>query len=136
MLLHHAATHTVLLPQLSSFDSDLKGTRRKTKLMKQTHCMLAVVLTFGAVVVMTLLASCVYGTDATVKEAVLTDSLLRTVADCIHELPQQAPVGRAACILLCNMLAGCDANVSKASVIVVDGVTARVCADETSNADD
>jgi hypothetical protein len=66
---------------------------------------------------MSLLASCVYCSAPTIKEALLTESLMRAIADCIYELPNQAPVGRAACILLCNVLAGCDSNVTKASVL-------------------
>lgn len=83
------------------------------------HARSVALLTFTAVVVMTLLASCVYGSTPAVKEAILTESLMRTVADCIYELPNQSHVGRAACILLCNLLAACDANVAKASIFIV-----------------
>ena len=68
------------------------------------------------VVVMTLLASTVYGLGPENKEKMFADSLACDIAVCIQlSLPNKALVGRAACILLCNMLAGCDANVTKAS---------------------
>ena len=73
-------------------------------------CLIAV-----AVVVMTLLASTVYGLGPDNKEKMFAESLARDIAACIQlSLPSKALVGRAACILLCNMLAGCDANIAKA----------------------
>jgi hypothetical protein len=108
VLLKHEATHAVLLLRLSSFDDDLKG------ILAATPCAWRFLRLF-AVVVMTLLASCVYGSAPAIKASIMTDALLRTVSACILELPNQALVGRAACILLCNVLAGCDANVAKVS---------------------
>ena len=64
---------------------------------------------------MTLLASSVYGSAPNIKANVLTDAVLQGITVCIVDLPRKAPVGRAACILLCNTLAGCDANIIKAS---------------------
>ena len=73
-----------------------------------------------AVVVMTLLASTVYGLAPDHKEKMFVDSLARDIAACIQlSLPNKALVGRAACILLCNMLAGCDANITKARAACV-----------------
>ena len=58
----------------------------------------------------------------------MTDALLRTVSACILELPNQALVGRAACILLCNVLAGCDANVAKVSAPMAAANEGNDCA--------
>ena len=66
-----------------------------------------------AVVAMTLLARSVYGCSPNIKAKVFTDDLMRVVSECISRMPSQALVGRAACILLCNLLAGCDPNVDK-----------------------
>ena len=63
---------------------------------------------------MTLLARSVYGCMPHAKEKVLTDALLQVIAECIAKLPNQPLVGRAACILLCNTLAGSVINVEKA----------------------
>ena len=52
----------------------------------------------------------------------MTDALLRTVSASILELQNQALVGRSACILLCNVLAGCDANVVKVSAIMAAAI--------------
>ena len=65
---------------------------------------------------MTLLASSVYGGAPNIKATVITDAVLQSITACIFELPSKELVGRAACILLCNTLAGCDANVTKASI--------------------
>ena len=70
---------------------------------------------FLSVVAMTLLACTVYGLHSDLKERMLTDSLVRDIAACIQlSIPNNALVGRAACILLCNLLAGCDSNIAKA----------------------
>ena len=78
---------------------------------------------------MTLLASCVYGSTPAVKASIMTDALLRTVSASMLELQNQALnqqnevlVARAACILLCNVLAGCDANVVKVSAIMAAAI--------------
>jgi hypothetical protein len=65
---------------------------------------------------MTLLASSVYGSAPNIKATVITDAVLQSITACIVDLPRKALVGRAACILLCNTLAGCDANIIKASI--------------------
>ena len=84
---------------------------------------------------MTLLASCVYGSTPAVKASIMTDALLRTVSGSMLELQNQALnqqnevlVARAACILLCNVLAGCDANVVKVSAIMAAAIACFVCA--------
>jgi hypothetical protein len=107
VLLGHEATHTVLLQRLSSFDDDLRGMQAPATFALQCSGSIAVVA-------MTLIASCVYGSTPAVKETLLPHMLLRSISASILELPNQAPVGRAACILLCNVLAGCDINVEKA----------------------
>ena len=71
---------------------------------------------------MTLLASCVYGSTPAVKASIMTDALLRTVSASILELQNETLVGRAACILLCNVLAGCDANVIMVSAIMAAAI--------------
>ena len=75
----------------------------------------------GAVVVISLLASTVYGLAPDHKEKMFPDSLARDIAACIQlsSVLNKALVGRAACILLCNMLAGCDANITKARAACV-----------------
>jgi hypothetical protein len=91
LFINHEVTNAVLLQKLSSFDDELK------------------------VVVMTLLARSVYGCMPHIKEKFLTFNLLQEIAVCIMRLPTQAVLGRAACILLCNALAGSSANIEKAT---------------------
>jgi hypothetical protein len=106
----HDVTHKVLLQHIRSFDDDLK------------------------VVAMNLLARSMYGCASNIREQMFTDALLQDIAACIQALPNQALVGCSACILLCNALAGSNANVEKATSFgLFEELTAAASKENDSN---
>jgi hypothetical protein len=110
VVINHEATRSVLLQELSTFCEDLKGTA-----LNQSMCLIRTsFLSTCSAVALTFLASTVYGMASEIKESVMSTLLLRDIACCIQStLPNGALSSRAACILLCNLLAGCDENVTK-----------------------